>query len=52
MIDPYRGSRFVRHKACEHRICDIANSDFPTVKGDHCRSTVGKKIPDGELEEH
>jgi hypothetical protein len=42
----------VRHKACEHRIRDIANSDFSTVKGDHCRSIVGKTIPDGELEEN
>jgi hypothetical protein len=34
----------VRHKACEHRIHDIANFDFPIWKGDQWRVIVGKEI--------
>jgi hypothetical protein len=39
----------VRHKAREHRIRDIANSDFPIWKGDQWRVVVGKELPTGKL---
>jgi hypothetical protein len=37
----------VRHKARKHRIHDIVNSDFPTIKGDHLESAVGEEFPMG-----